>query len=457
MPSGKRIDWSQYESILINHLPHMTIVDWCAKYAPHISPKAIGVKAAKLGVKPLKYKPTEEHKETISKKLGIVTEEIIEQVRALRDSHSKQEISEILNISKSTISRILSDHNITLSEDGIKRWYKNSREKQLNKEPWNKGRRLSIEHKTNMAIGRQRMSGRLSKLQLTFYNILDELNINYLKETDPKCRFGHWLFDCRINHGDNDILVEVQGDYIHSLPKNQSKDHAKATYMERYFPEIPIKYVWEHEFGAANKVKQKVLSWLGQNQIEQIDFNIRDVVVKEIEETIASEFLSTFHYIGKLSGRIKLGAFLNDKLIAVAIFSAPTRNETAIRLGCTNKTCLELRRFVIHDAYHKKNLGSYLLSKMEKLIPKTITTLVSFLDPSMGFDGTLYKASNWDYDGEAAESYYYVDDCGYVMLKKTLFNLANKMHMRESDYAETYNYSKVPTPRKQRFVRRLKK
>ena len=41
MPSGKRIDWSQYDSLLQQHLPGLTIEAWRSKYAPTIGTKAI--------------------------------------------------------------------------------------------------------------------------------------------------------------------------------------------------------------------------------------------------------------------------------------------------------------------------------------------------------------------------------------------------------------------------------
>jgi hypothetical protein len=307
-----------------------------------------------------------------------------------------------------------------------------------------------------MAIGRQRMSGRLSKLQATFYRILEENQITFFPESDDRCRFGHYLFDCRILHNAQDILVEVQGDYIHSLPKNKSKDAAKATYMERYFPNQKIRYIWEHEFGAQNRVKQVVNSWLGIDKVEQADFDFKDVSVRAINDDQASMFLSAFHYLGKINGRFKLGAFLEGKLIAVCIFSAPTRNETATRLNCTNKTCVELRRFVIHDRYHKKNFGSFFLTRAEKSLPSSISMIVSFADPGVGHEGILYKASNYILDGKTQDSYYYVDKDGYVKLKKTLYNNARSLHISEAAFAQLYNYSKVPTPGKLRFIKKIR-
>jgi len=457
MPSGKPINWAPFDKLLVEHLPNHTISDWCKLYAPGISVKSVSRRAAFLNIRPLKYAPTEEHKHAISAGLSKETPEMVQKIRDNIDMLSRKELARLVGLSQARLNDLLNRHNIKLSDAGRQRARLASVNASRGKTPWNKGIRLSEEHKINMAKGRQRMSGRLSRLQALFYKILDENNINYLKEDHSGCRFGHWVFDCRIVHAGHDFLVEVQGDYIHSLPKNKSKDNAKFTYMQRYFPQIPIKYVWEHEFGAQNRVKQQIRKWLRLDQIEQKSFEFKDVVIREIDSDSATSFLATFHYLGKLAGRFKYGAFLGNKLVAVAVLSAPTRTEIATRMGMTPKECLELRRFVIHDAYHKKNFGSFLLARIEKLLPKDIKMLVSFADPGMGHDGTLYKASNWLFDGESQSSYFYVDESGYVMLKKTLYNSARKMHMTEGDFAKTYGYSKVLTPSKLRYIRNLNK
>ena len=453
MPSGKRINWSLYDELIHQHLPNITIKRWQKQYAPEISTKAIGARAIKLKVRPARYRPSKQHKTKIAKTVSKASNQITSDIRKLRDNLSIKEIATKLDMSNATVCRIIRDNKITLSEKGHERARKASRSASLGKEPWNKGKKLSEATKIKMAEGRQKMSGRLSKLQATFYRILEQNHINFLPEEDPRCRFGHWLFDCRIIHNKHDFLVEVQGDYIHSLPKNKSKDRAKATYMERYFPNMPIKYVWEHEFGAANRVKQKIRQWLDIEEIKQINFSFDHIEVREIDENTTSEFLAAFHYLGKLTGRIKLGAYLGNILIAVSVWSAPTRHETATRLGHTSRTCLELRRFVIHDTYHKKNFGSFILAKMEKQLPSTVRALVSFADQGMGHSGTLYKAANWVYDGATSPSYFYVDEDGYILLKKTLYNLAHKMHMKEYDYAQTYGYEKVHSPAKLRFIK----
>lgn len=149
---------------------------------------------------------------------------------------------------------------------------------------------------------------------------------------------------------------------------------------------------------------------------------------------------------------------LGDKIIAVAIFVHPNRKETATRLGFKPKQMFELSRFCICPGYNKKNLASWFISKSIKILRrerKEIKCLISFADPLFGHDGTLYKASNWKYNGDTTASYFYRDPDGYVMHKKTLYNLAISHKSKESEFASQHGYVKVNTPPKKRFICQL--
>lgn len=456
MPSGKKIDWSKYDQIIIDNISNYTITDLAKKFLPHISPRTINTRVKALGLKPKKYKPNKAHKKAIAKTICKLSHQDIKFIKNNRDALSVLEIAQQLKVSKSTVWKAIWDHNIQLSEAGYKRARMQSTTKQLGKIPWNKGIPLSEKTKIKIAKARQKQSGRLSLIQGTLYKLLEELKINHYKEYSDKCRFGPWLFDCRISHNNTDFLVEVQGDYIHSLPKTKSKDQAKSTYMRKYFPQIPIKYIWEHEFGSINKIKAKIKKWVNITSQTTYDFSFNNVVVKPINNTDeAKKFIAAFHYLDKLVGRIAIGAYLNNKLIAVSVWGAPTRFETAQRLNVKLNRCLELRRFVIHDSYHKKNFASWFLSRSEKLLPNNIEILVSFADPAANHNGSIYKATNWTYDGKTESSYYYISEDKYVMFKKTLYRKAHKMHMTELEFAETYNYTKIKSPPKFRFIKKL--
>lgn len=155
MPSGKPIDWSLYDDLLQQHLPAITIEEWCRTFAPHISSKAIGARAKKLCIKPGKYKASDEHKAKISNGVishfGIETPELVETIRKIRDTHSRRQICAELSIDDTTLDRIIKRNNIVLSEAGVERAKESSRTASLGKVPWNKGGELSEETKAKIS------------------------------------------------------------------------------------------------------------------------------------------------------------------------------------------------------------------------------------------------------------------------------------------------------------------
>lgn len=292
---------------------------------------------------------------------------------------------------------------------------------------------------------------RVSSQQKMLYAILDDMGIGYV----PEYSLGYYSFDCFIE--DYDLLIEVQGEYWHSLPRAISNDKAKATYVERYFPSLSLKYLSEQDFLFYNRVVSLLHQWLDIDQNKQVDFQFQDIrVVRISERAIAKDFLNRYHYIGTLGkGGYVYGAYLDDVLVAVAVFSKPTRHESTVRLKTDVR---ELTRFCIHPSYHKKNFASWLLSRCERFIvaDSGCEMLLAFSDPMIDHVGTIYKAANWQFDGYTSPSYYYVDEDGYVMHKKTLYNHACKMKMRESEYANKYKYKKVHVDKKYRYIKEIK-
>ena len=78
--------------------------------------------------------------------------------------------------------------------------------------------------------------------------------------------------------------------------------------------------------------------------------------------------------------------------------------------------------------------------------------MVSFSDSTFNHCGTIYKASNWLWDGVIKSDDWYRDGDGYVCHKKTLWNKAKQMVMTEGEYCEKYGYVKVFGGEKSRFV-----
>lgn len=91
------------------------------------------------------------------------------------------------------------------------------------------------------------------------------------------------------------------------------------------------------------------------------------------------------------------GAFADGITVGACVFSLPPR-ETAIRLGGVT---WELSRLWLVDEM-PRNAESWFIAKCIKAIRSSrpeVAFLVSYADPSAGHVGTIYRASNWRFDG----------------------------------------------------------
>lgn len=151
MPSGKPIDWSLYDNLIIVHLPFSTIREFGDKHLPDISYKAIGTRAKKLGISPASYSPTTEHKTRISATLSKDTPELVNRLKELRDSLSIRALSTELGVSYNTICILAKKHGISLSESGRQRARMASTNGSIGKIPWNKDGKLDDDTKRKIS------------------------------------------------------------------------------------------------------------------------------------------------------------------------------------------------------------------------------------------------------------------------------------------------------------------
>ena len=310
---------------------------------------------------------------------------------------------------------------------------------------------LNKEYRIKMAQARMNQPI-ISTQQLTLYDILRSLNIQHI----PEYALNRYNFDCYLP--DYNILIEVQGDYWHNLPKAIRNDKSKATHIERYHQELALKYLWEHEFKCQDKIINLVKYWC-KLEINLIQFNVNDLIMKQIDTETAKFFMGAYHYTNKVGNNVaKLGYYLGDQLIGVIIFGNIVRNETATRLGFKSREVLELSRLAIHPLYQIKNCASKMISIGINYVKKNLNhvkMLVSFADNTFNHHGTVYRASNWKFDGMVAPSYWYLSPEGYVCHKKTLWDHAKSLKLNENDFANKYGYKRVDGLEKSRFIYKL--
>jgi len=296
----------------------------------------------------------------------------------------------------------------------------------------------------------------ISGIQRTLFKILDDLNIGYYDEerSPDQCLIGPWSFDCVIPANDQHktILIECQGDWIHSLPHKKTSDKAKATYISQYHSDKELKYLWEHQFSSYNCVVNLLKTWLKITDHEIIDFEFNEVTIKECRAVDYRPFLQAYHYLPNAGrGGHVMGAFLHDTLIGVCVLSPLPRQNIKVREFAQAET-KELSRFCIHPKYQKKNFGSWFISKCIKSLPKNIKAILSYSDHTFNHHGALYRASNFKLEGTTRPDYWYQNQEGWVMHKKTLYNKAVNLKLTEKEFAERYGYYKVEGMAKSKYV-----
>jgi len=291
---------------------------------------------------------------------------------------------------------------------------------------------------------------RFSQIHKTFSGLLTDLGIIHKNEYV----LGPWSFDVHIpNIRGKGLLIEINGDWIHSLPEKKASDKAKFTYYERYLSEkYDLKYIWEHEFYTIERIKDLILYWTGK-EVHLVDFNFNNTNIEVISERDAEDFISKYHYLSKLGHRgVYIGGIVDNILTSTAIFSPPVRSESFNNI---NVPAIELSRFCINPKYQRKNYASWLLSRFLKKLSEIrpdLRTVIAFSDRTFNHFGTIYKATNWTHVGVVKPDYWYIDKEGWVMHKKTLWNRANNLKMSEKEYSKTYNYTKVWGRQKDKYI-----
>lgn len=347
----------------------------------------------------------------------------------------------------SVIDKITSGLKTKESEEKRKKYFSSNTHKE-------KARQQAIKLHQKRKKGLLKPSKKIKdiKPELAVEHILKSLRVNYQKQ----CPIGPYVFDFYIP--DSNVLIEVQGEYWHSLPDSIRNDIAKATYVKRH-TEHTVRYISELETKSLN-LKNKIFQLLNP-KITKIDFDFKDLIIKEIDQKIAIKFMEAHHYLPRFrkTTRATHGVYINDELIATAIYGLSSY-DLSHKYRLKQNQILELSRFVISPNFQKKNLASWFLSRSVKLIKNhmnDVCLIFSFADPHFGHSGTIYRAANWKYCGKTRSSYYYKDSNENILHKKTLWDHASKFKMSEADYAIKNGFTKVETQPKERFIKWLKK
>lgn len=267
-----------------------------------------------------------------------------------------------------------------------------------------------------------------SALNVQVGELLGRLGLKFI----PEHLIGPWSFDFFLP--EQNLLIECQGEYWHSLTRRERADRAKASYVENH-TNYRLLEVWEVEFYQEGRLEHIIRNATDRKTAEPKAVDFSGLSLKQVEKRQVNLLYGSYHYLGSARGKYHYGLFYNGNLIGACSFGAFQRLEQNKKY----EGALELTRFCVDPAYQVKNISSWFLSRCMKLVGGTIVT---YADLTQGHTGALYKACNFRFSHEVPSDYHYVSKDGWVMHKKTLWNRAVSMKMTEPDYASKHSMEK---------------
>ena len=195
-------------------------------------------------------------------------------------------------------------------------------------------------------------SNKEEELYLYIKKLFDSQNIEII----PNYRFNNIEIDIYIPH--LNIGIEYNGLYWHSekIQKDPINYHINKLKICQN-NNIHLIQIFEDEWINKKRiVKSRLKQILGLNQKNKI--YARNCIIKEISSNIKNSFLQKYHLLGDDKSNIKLGAFYNNKLVAVMTFSKGNRAKGSKPL----EGIWELNRFCSIFSFRIIGIASKLLS-----------------------------------------------------------------------------------------------
>lgn len=211
---------------------------------------------------------------------------------------------------------------------------------------------------------------------------------------------------------------------------------------------------------------------IGKLEPEDLDYcgvKVTDFEVKPTTIQYVRDFIETWHYSSNVNGlRIShvFGLFYQDDLIGAMIYGPLGMANTWKKYADSENDVVELRRLCCIDNT-PKNTESYFIGKTLRWLKKNTNfkIVISYADTFHNHQGTIYKASNFEYHGLTAKgrviehgNKFYHDKCirTYYVDKNGNKNL-KPFAQRVKDALESGDAKYIATPGKHIFIYRLSK
>ena len=196
--------------------------------------------------------------------------------------------------------------------------------------------------------------------------------------------------------------------------------------------------------------------------VKVTDFEVKPTTIQYVRD-----FIETWHYSSNVNGlRIShvFGLFYQDDLIGAMIYGPLGMANTWKKYADSENDVVELRRLCCIDNT-PKNTESYFIGKTLRWLKKNTNfkIVISYADTFHNHQGTIYKASNFEYHGLTAKGKvieygdkFYHDKCirTYHVDKNGNKNL-KPFAQRVKDALESGDAKYIDTPGKHIFTYRL--
>ena len=215
-------------------------------------------------------------------------------------------------------------------------------------------------------------------------------------------------------------------------------------------------------------MKLNPLSSLLYEEIDCRDARVKDFIVKLTTIQYVRDFVETWHYSSNVNGlRIShvFGLFYQDNLIGAMIYGPLGMANTWKKYVNAENEIVELRRLCCIDNT-PKNTESYFIGNTLRWLKKNTNykMVISYADTFHNHEGTIYRASNFEYHGLTAkgrvidhQGKIYHDKCIRTYhVNKNGDKLLKPFAQRVKDALESGDAQYVDTPGKHIYIYSLK-
>ena len=239
-------------------------------------------------------------------------------------------------------------------------------------------------------------SGAISKINMKFANILQEMNIKFEQEFN----INNYSYDFKVG----DILIEINPTYTHNSTKPAlfSKTHNTLHPLDQNYHQNKSKLAQENGYRCIH-----VWDWDDWNKVINLllpkeKIYARKCIIKEVSKKECDEFLNLYHLQNTCKGQnVRLGLYYNNELVQIMTFGKPRYNKKyeweLLRL-CLHKNYIVIggsQRLWKHflNLYSPSNIISYCdNSKFSGKVYETLgMELIDFGSPSCNWSKGTHK------------------------------------------------------------------